>query len=177
MAVDTKTSDSNSIPTAKFIQNVDEFLAGRTIEDALKILDSNYRNYRMVERTLLQSKARLMGKLPEIQKAEEAVDLLIRKRAASEDTIVDFAISDQAYAKAKVPVTNHVNLWLGANVMLEYTLEDAKALLAQNVQNCKGNLKQNQKDLELLKDSITTTEVSIARVYNHDVSQRRNKKI
>lgn len=48
-------------------------------------------------------------------------------------TIVDFAISDQAYAKAKVPVTNHVNLWLGANVMLEYTLEDAKALLVSQL--------------------------------------------
>lgn len=43
--------------------------------------------------------------------------------------LVDFAISDQAYAKAKVPVTDSVNLWLGANVMLEYPLEEAKALL------------------------------------------------
>ena len=137
--------------------------AGRTIEDALQVLDSNYRHYRMLERTLLQSKARLMGKLPEIQKAEEAVDLLIRKRESSEDvciittnresihcinahnlvtmcalalqTIVDFAISDQAYAKAKVPITNHVNLWLGANVMLEYTLEDAKSLLVSQFYN------------------------------------------
>lgn len=42
---------------------------------------------------------------------------------------MDFAISDQAYAKAKVPITDSVNLWLGANVMLEYPLEEAKALL------------------------------------------------
>lgn len=51
----------------------------------MQVLDSNYRNYKMIERTLLQAKARLMGKLPDIQKAEEAVDLLIRKRGASED--------------------------------------------------------------------------------------------
>ena len=31
----------------------------------------------------------------------------------------------------------------------------------QNIQNCKENLKQNQRDLELVKDSITTTEVLI----------------
>ena len=31
----------------------------------------------------------------------------------------------------------------------------------QNIQNCKENLKQNQLDLELVKDSITTVEVSI----------------
>ena len=43
--------------------------------------------------------------------------------------LVDFAISDQVYAKAKVPVTDSVNLWLGANVMLEYPLEEARDLL------------------------------------------------
>ena len=43
--------------------------------------------------------------------------------------LVDFSISDQVYAKAKVPVTDTVNLWLGANVMLEYPLEEAKTLL------------------------------------------------
>lgn len=30
---------------------------------------------------------------------------------------------------------------------------------AQNIHNCKDNLKQNQHDLELVKDSITTVEV------------------
>ena len=58
---------------------------GRTPEAALQALDANYRNYRLIERNLLQSKARQMGKLPEIQKAEEAVALLLRKRAATEE--------------------------------------------------------------------------------------------
>lgn len=164
-----------TVPTAQFIKSVDDFLAGRSPEAAIQALDSNYRNYRLIERNLLQSKARLMGKLPDIQKAEEAVVLLIKKREAEQELLVDFAISDQVYAKAKVPVTDSVNLWLGANVMLEYPLEEARDLLAQNVKNCKENMKQNQQDLELVKDSITTTEVSIARVYNHDVSQRRSK--
>lgn len=59
--------------------------AGRNPEAAIQALDSNYRNYRLIERNLLQSKARLMGKLPEIQKAEEAVVLLLRKREADQD--------------------------------------------------------------------------------------------
>ena len=46
--------------------------------------------------------------------------------------LVDFAISDQVYAKAKVPVTDSVNLWLGANVMLEYPLEEARDLLVSD---------------------------------------------
>lgn len=32
---------------------------------------------------------------------------------------------------------------------------------AQNIHNCKENLKQNQCDLELVKDSITTVEVCL----------------
>ena len=51
----------------------------------MQALDNNYRNYRLIEQNLLQSKARLMGKLPEIQKAEEAVVLLIRKREAEQE--------------------------------------------------------------------------------------------
>ncbi|KAL3156604.1 hypothetical protein ABBQ38_000892 [Trebouxia sp. C0009 RCD-2024] len=175
MAADTDSLPP-TVPTAKFIKNVEDYLAGRTPEAAIQALDANYRNYRLIERNLLQSKARQMGKLPEIQKAEEAVGLLMRKRDEAQELLVDFAISDQAYAKAKIPVTDSVNLWLGANVMLEYPLEEAKSLLAQNIHNCKENLKQNQQDLELVKDSITTVEVSIARIYNHDVSQRRSKK-
>jgi len=46
--------------------------------------------------------------------------------------LVDFAISDQVFAKAKVPVTDSVNLWLGANVMLEYPLDEARDLLASH---------------------------------------------
>lgn len=61
------------------------WLAGRTPEAAIQALDANYRNYRLIERNLLQSKARQMGKLPEIQKAEEAVALLLRKRETAQE--------------------------------------------------------------------------------------------
>ena len=36
---------------------------------------------------------------------------------------------------------NTVNLWLGANTMVEYTLDEAKVLLSKNLVNAKGNLK------------------------------------
>lgn len=64
--------------------------AGRTPEAAIQALDANYRNYRLIERNLLQSKARQMGKLPEIQKAEEAVALLLRKREAAQEVCALF---------------------------------------------------------------------------------------
>lgn len=42
---------------------------------------------------------------------------------------LDFSLSEQVYAKAKVKDVTSVGLWLGADVMLDYPLEDAKKLL------------------------------------------------
>ncbi len=44
-------------------------------------------------------------------------------------TVLDFALSDSVYARARLADVQAVNLWLGAGVMLEYSLEDAQSLL------------------------------------------------
>ena len=59
--------------------------AGRTPESAIKALDADYRQYRLLENQLLQKRARLVGKLPEIQKAKNAVEMLTKKAAAQEE--------------------------------------------------------------------------------------------
>ena len=46
-------------------------------------------------------------------------------------TVLDFALSDQVYARARVRGAASVNLWLGAGVMLEYDLPEAKQLLVR----------------------------------------------
>ena len=53
------------------------------------------------------------------------------------------------------------------------SLFKARDLLARNLANCKSNLERNKADTLKLKDSITITEVSMARIYNHDVSLRK----
>ena len=47
-----------------------------------------------------------------------------------------------------------------ANVMLEYTLDEAKALLQKNVETSRTNLTSLDEDLAFLRDQIVTTEVS-----------------
>ena len=85
-------------------------------------------------------------------------------------------LSDQLYVNAKVPATNKVCLWLGANVMLEYDIEDAEKLLQKNLSTAETNLEELSNDLCFLRDQITTTEVSMARVYNFDVKKRQQQK-
>ena len=57
--------------------------------------------------------------------------------------------------------------------MLEYTIDEAKSLLAKNLESAKQSSKQTELDLDFLKDQMTTTEVNIARVYNWDVLRRQ----
>jgi prefoldin subunit 5 len=50
-------------------------------------------------------------------------------------------ICDTIYSKAKVNKDiNKVNLWLGANTMVEFTFEEAKKLLGKNLENAQNNL-------------------------------------
>jgi prefoldin subunit 5 len=87
-----------------------------------------------------------------------------------------FLLSEQVFAKAKVPPTETVFLWLGANVMLEYSLKDAQELLTQNIAAATRNLNYVEHDLDFLRDQFTTTEVNMARVFNWDVKRRQAAK-
>ena len=106
--------------------------------------------------------------------------------------------SAETLVQAVLKDTESVSLWLGANVMLEYPLGEAcpqpkpspaplvraqtmtcgsarqaKELLARNYSNAQTNLDSIKRELAVIRDSVTILEVSIARVYNHDVSKRR----
>jgi hypothetical protein len=74
-------------------------------------------------------------------------------------TVLDFSLSDQVYARARVSDVASVNLWLGAGVMLEYPLGEAQALLERQLVGCKQQLKVVQWEHEYIKDQLTTTEV------------------
>lgn len=78
------------------------------------------------------------------------------------------------YAKALIsaPVTE-VNLWLGANVMLSYPIDEAVTLLEGKMDTAKKSLETTRRDLDYLRDQITTMEVNTARVHNFDVKRRR----
>eukprot|EP00041_Stephanoeca_diplocostata_P009007 m.136395 g.136395 ORF g.136395 m.136395 type:complete len:90 (-) comp17571_c0_seq37:2819-3088(-) len=66
-----------------------------------------------------------------------------------------------------------VALVLQAKVMLEYDTPEALALLQKNFDSCRVNVKQLAEDMDFLRDQITTMEVNMARIYNHDVTTRR----
>ena len=86
----------------------------------------------------------------------------------------NFLLSDNIWAKAKVPNTcGKVGLWLGANVMVEYTYDEAITLLGKNLHNAESKIEETTTDIDFLKDQITTTEVNLARIYNQGVVNKK----
>lgn len=124
----------------------------------------------------LCSQSDISVKLPDIKKTLQAVKFLIEKKAADETSSTSFCLGDSLYVKANVPPSGKVCLWLGANVMLEYTVEEAQTMLEKNLREAQDREAQINSDLMYLKDQITTTEVNIARTYNFDVTRRREEK-
>ena len=92
--------------------------------------------------------------------------------------VTNYELNDTLYSKATVDVQNlnSVYLWLGAEVMLEYNLEDATELLNERLKKNQEQLQIVKEDLEFLKENITTMEVNTARLYNWDVERRKKAK-
>ncbi|KAL3189466.1 hypothetical protein MRX96_002774 [Rhipicephalus microplus] len=168
------------IPKAECLDDMEEFMAreeNQTIDAALRNLDEQHSKYKFMELNLLQKKQRLKTQIPEIKTALEIVKLLITKRDASEDMETKFMMCEQVYSKAVIPPTERVCLWLGANVMLEYSLEAAEELLCKNSQTAVRNLTELNNDLDFLRDQITTTEVNMARLHNWNVKKVQAEKL
>lgn len=66
-----------------------------------------------------------------------------------------------------------VALWLGAGVSVEYPLDEAATLLEQNAATAAANLATVERELGEVRDAVTTTHVSMSRVYNFSVAGRK----
>ncbi|KAL2914765.1 hypothetical protein HK105_205696 [Polyrhizophydium stewartii] len=164
------------IPAAPFVDDVAKFVPDGDYEGTLRKFQEMISKYRFMETHLLQRKAGLESKAPEIKKTLEMVLFLKSKEDSDEPIATEFELSDTLWARASIPPTKTVNLWLGANVMLEYTLDEASELLSTKLKSALTTLEQVNEDLEFLKEQITTVEVNMARVYNDDVRRRRLEK-
>ena len=90
-----------------------------------------------------------------------------KHESETKEISTNFLLSDNIWAKAKIPnTTGKVGLWLGANVMVEYTYDEAIKLLGKNLHNAEAKIAETTTDIDFLKDQITTTEVNLARIYN-----------
>lgn len=139
-------------------------------DKVLRKLDENHSKYKLMEYNISARRRKLRVQIPDLVKSLEMIDVLGKQ---TEDKDTQFLLSEQVFLKTSVPPTKAVCLWLGANVMLEYPLDEAQVLLKQNMDSAMQNLKCLEHDQDFLRDQLTTTEVNMARVYNWDVKRRQ----
>jgi len=164
------------VPKVDFLENVDAFMnkaENESAEAVLKRQEELHQKFKFMEYNMNTKKTRLKNQIPDIKSSLDIVKHLKVKKDNTEPLSTRFLLSDNVYAKAVVPPTEKVCLWLGANVMLEYEIQEAEEVLLKNHDAAKKSLGQVEEDLLFIRDQMTTLEVNMARVYNWDVKRRQ----
>lgn len=113
-------------------------------------------------------------KIPDLEKSLALVKTLLKKQEEGEGATIRYNLCESVYGKAEVDTSSGiVNLWLGANVMLEYTYDEAIDFLSSSLETHRGDFRSVQDDLAFVRDQIVTCEVCMTRTYNWSVRKRR----
>ncbi|CAL1538023.1 unnamed protein product [Lymnaea stagnalis] len=152
------------VPHVDFLEDVDEFMKksdNETAESVLKKQEDLHNKFKFMEYNLNLKKSRLKNQIPDIKSSLDIIKHLMLKKNNTDPMSTRFLLSDNVYAKATIPPTEKVCLWLGANVMLEYEINEADDVLMKNLDAAKKSLSQVEDDLLFIRDQMTTLEVSI----------------
>ncbi|XP_044717232.1 prefoldin subunit domain-containing protein [Hirsutella rhossiliensis] len=176
-ADDATSSNPRGIPHAPFVDKVEDYVAARQdVEPTLRSFQEMISKYQFMEMNLQRRMAGLKEKIPDIQKTLDTVQFLKSRKDETDPIQTTFELNETLYAQANVPPTDEVYIWLGANVMLSYPIEEAETLLRSKLATAKASLTNCEEDLDFLREQITTMEVATARVYNWEVVQKRKDK-
>ncbi|CCA66497.1 related to prefoldin subunit 3 [Serendipita indica DSM 11827] len=170
MACTTNEPVAAPFPISKTSKNTSE-VQKRKWNQALNNFKRPLRDkYKYMESNLSQRRKGLEEKIPDIKKTLAMGD------GIDDPMTTTFELNDTLWAEASIEQIDEVYLWLGANVMLAYPIQEAITLLTAKLQAAQRNHKGIVDDLEFLREQITIMEVNTARVYNYDVRRRREKK-
>jgi prefoldin subunit 5 len=114
---------------------------------------------------------RIIQKIDEIQESIQAIDHMAAN--ADKTLNLDYELGETLYAKANVTPGSKVHLWLGANILLEYELDEAKALLETKLQDNRNALERIRHDQKFTREQLTVVEVSVSRLVNHVIESRK----
>lgn len=132
--------------------DVDAFMAlsenENSADKVLRKLDEQHSKYKLMEYNIGARRRKLKIQIPDLAKSLEMIGIL---KEQTEDKETQFLLSEQVFLKTSMPPTSTVCLWLGANVMLEYPLDEAEVLLKQNMESAEQNLKCLEHDQDFLR--------------------------
>lgn len=172
--------NARGIPAAPFVAEVEEFVKDPNDFD---LVFSKFQDRLSMYKYMQESKGstvkQLRVRIPDIEHTLQVCETLQRHHDLSADEDdnemeVHYQLNDTLYTKATVDTKDaKVGLWLGADVMLEYPVDEAIVLLQERHKAAQKGLETALEDVEFLRENITTMEVNCARLYNWDVERRK----
>lgn len=179
----TKTNP-RGIPEAPFVENVEDYIKNpEDFEMCFGKFQDHLSKYKYMQESKLASVKQLRQKIPDIENTLSMCELLKKKQEREDEDNgddepleINYQLNETLFTKAAVNSRDpnlKVGLWLGADVMLEYPLDEAIDLLTKKLSDAKESLEISNQDVEFLRENITTMEVNCARLYNWDVNRRQ----
>ncbi|KAI3420253.1 hypothetical protein GPALN_003569 [Globodera pallida] len=158
------------------LENVEQFLRTkkRDLEEAQEDERENFRRFKMFETSALQQKAKIDESIRDYRKSLTSLEMLSEQSEKRADQVeLTYKLDENLYSRALIEELDKVCIWLGANVMVEYGLDEAQKLLQSHLENVEKTAKEIEEDIAFLQDQITTTEVNLANLYNYAVQNRK----
>ncbi|XP_953848.1 prefoldin subunit 3, putative [Theileria annulata] len=168
--ISNDASNSN-VPEAKYIDNIEKFVGDRNSAELTQVAKELLAKYRFMEKNSMSKIGLIKDKLPELKDAINTLEKLKKKKESGDksDIITYFKISDTLYSEARIPYTESAFLWLGANTMVEYPIDDAIKLLTDQHDGIELLIDSINLELDWIKRQITCTEITVARLHNYTV--------
>ena len=112
----------------------------------------------------------------EMKKNIKVCEYLKEKRKSGESEIkTQFEVSDQLYSEGTIKEFDNVAIWLGANVMMEFPIDEAVQFLEKRIVISKQKIDDLQSDIDFTRKQINIVEVNRSRVYNAGVKVKKAK--
>lgn len=170
--------NARGIPAAPFVGEVEEYIKDpNDFELVFSKFQERLSMYKYMQESKASTVKQLRVRVPDIEHTLQVCETLQQQQDDDDDDNqmeVNYQLNDTLYTKAVVDTEDKkVGLWLGADVMLEYPVEEAIDLLKERHKTAQKSLETALEDVEFLRENITTMEVNCARLYNWDVERRR----
>lgn len=138
------------------------------MEPTLRSFQEMIAKYQFMEVNTQRRADGLRDKLPEMKGTLDVIKLLQTQKAAGDENCENvegatkeldttFSLNDTLYAKAKIvpQELEEVYLWLGANVMVAYPMDEAELMLKGKLDTATKKLQECEEDLEFLREQVT----------------------
>jgi len=166
------------IPNAKVLENLDDYFRENnlTSSEAGDKARDDLRRYKLIEASFSQQRARIQENLLDYKKSLAALEILQEQKAkgsSSSPMNVTYKLDENIYSRAVIDNVDKVCIWLGANIMVEYELDEGEKLLKSNLTGMENLDKEIGEELDFLRDQITTTEVNVAFLHNYNMKKSK----